>query len=157
VRVAERTWAGVKPNNSLGPALPTLLLLDTRSSAPVELAVLQAQTLDLIYSVISLPTTRQPGRAHVVVFFVKNDANQAPVEGVTVNIDGAETVIYDDGVGTFTDVTTSTGAAGLAILANIPAQAFPGKVQNLVWSGEAAGFEEIYVAADSVTFVGYRI
>ncbi|HMJ11085.1 MAG TPA: hypothetical protein VK524_06735, partial [Polyangiaceae bacterium] len=99
---------------------------------------------------------RQPGRGHVVLFFVDEVAPHAPVEGLTVHIDGAETVIYDAD-GTFTDLTTATGTDGIAIVANIPAELFPGNDQNLVWSGVAAEFLQIRVAADSVTFMKWGV
>ncbi len=155
VRVSEMTWVGVKPAVANGPTLATLQALDTRSDAPVELAAIQAEALDFIYSLISLPIARQPGTGQVVVFFVDDAAPDTPVEGLTVHIDGAETVIYDDD-GTYTDITTATGEAGTALVANIPADAFPGSVHNLAWSGAAAGFQEIRIAADAVTFVGFR-
>jgi hypothetical protein len=155
IRVAERTWVGVKPAAANGPVLPTLQALDTRSDVSVELAAIQAEALDFIYQLITLPTQRQPGSGQVVVFFVDNAAQDTPVEGLTVHIDGAETVIYDAD-GSYTDVTTGTGSAGTALVVNIPAETFPGTVHNLAWSGAAAGFQEIQIAADSVTFVGFR-
>jgi hypothetical protein len=156
IQVAEMTWVGVKPAVANGPTLPTLQALDTRSDEPVELAAIQAEALDFIYQLISLPTTRQTGTGQVIVFFVDDAALDAPVEGLTVHIDGAETVIYDAD-GTYTDVTTATGNRGVAIVANVPAEPFPGDVHNLAWSGAAAGFQEIRVAADSVSFIGFRV
>lgn len=154
IRVAEMTWVGVRPAAANGPTLATLQALDTRSDAAVELAAIQAEALDFIYQLITLPITRQAGAGQVVVFFV-DDADK-PVAGLTVHIDGAETEIYDAD-GTYTDVTTETGTRGTALVANVPADVFPGSVHNLAWSGAAAGFQEIRIAADSVTFLGFRV
>ena len=156
IRVAEMTWVGVKPAAANGPTLATLQALDTRSDSTVELAAIQAEAIDFIYQLVTLPITRQAGAGQVVVFFVDDAAPDTPVEGLTVHIDGAETVIYDAD-GTYTDVTTATGTRGTALVANVPAEAFPGSVHNLAWSGAAAGFQEIRIAADSVTFLGFRV
>lgn len=156
VRVAEKNWVGVKPAIANGPVLTTLQTLDTRSDGSVELVAIQAEALDFIYQLVTLPTQRQPGSGQVVVSFVDAAAPDTPVEGITVNIDGAETVIYDAD-GSYTDVTASTGGAGTALLVNIPAATFPGSVHNLAWSGGAAGFEEIRIAADAVTFLRFRV
>jgi hypothetical protein len=157
VLVSPMTWAGVEPSEARGLALPTLLALDTEASAEAVMALVSADTLDLIYQTVSLPVTRQPGYGQVIVFFVHDDAVRSPAAGISADITGAEAVLYDDGAGSFTDTTTVTGRGGIAVLANVVAQEFPGTKHKLVWAGAASGFEEILIAADSVTFVGFRV
>jgi hypothetical protein len=153
VRASTLTWVGVKPTNA-GAALPTLLKIDTTIAGPFTLAVVQADTIDRIFELITVPTTRQPGHGHVVVLF--DDATEKPVSGVSVDMAQAAAIIYDAG-GTYSDAVQATGSRGIAVLANIPAQTFPGSEHRLLWSGAATGFQEIFVAADSVTYVGFRV
>lgn len=155
VKVSANTWVGIKPAVS-GLALQTLLWLDTRLSGPQTIGVIQAETLDGIYNRTTLHTSRASGHGHVIVVFTRNDATHAPIAGLSVQIDGAENYVYDTG-NSFSDIPTATGSAGTAIIANIPAQPFQGTKQNLVWNGVASGFQEILVAADTVTYVGFAL
>ncbi|MFO0569318.1 MAG: hypothetical protein U0263_26910 [Polyangiaceae bacterium] len=145
VAFGQGVWATVTPQASI--ILPTIQPTDTTVS-PVELAVVPAATIDLIYNLLSVPTERTPKAAHVVIRFVDGKTG-VPVSGVSVT-HKTDVVAYDTG-GSWSDTASGTGVEGTAVIANVASVAVPNKQSFDYVAPGASGGVFLLVAQDSVT------
>ncbi len=144
-------WFSITPTSNVGDALPTLEPWDTTTTGPAVLRLVRASVIDQIYSVVTLPPQRDSTRGQVVLHFVDQNGNAS--SGVAVTQSPGDSVIYD-GAGTWTDVATSTGTAGFAIVVNC----VPGFRQRIdLGTGSKLVYIEVQVAAGSVTLTDVPI
>jgi hypothetical protein len=158
VRAGRDVWVSVLPSLPALEVMPTLLQVDTTRIDPVALRLVRGLTLDTIYGVFTAPTTRIAGAGHVVVRFLEDTAQPAPVAGVRVALQGVEVIAYDAG-GTFSDAEPErgTGPLGLAVLANVQAVPLPGADHTVTLSGTVSESVKLRIAADAATYVEVRL
>jgi hypothetical protein len=145
VKIGSPAWAILVPNPADGMA--TAQPLNTEVASIFDLVTVPGETLDLIYGLLGAPTTRDPGKAHIVLRFV--DGTGSPLPGVSVSHLG-ETIAYDSG-GTWSDGVTATGDQGFAIIANVVPGAGGGKQTFTFSTPTLTQGAEIWVEADTVT------
>jgi hypothetical protein len=144
-------WAQASPGP--GDALRTLQPIDTTVANPsgvveTSLTIVRASELDVAFSVLALPITRDEARAQLVVVALSQGRAAA---GVSVRADAADVVIYVDNGG-FTDTATSTDGSGIFLLANVPAVAWPGSGVTVTLSGSVSGRWDLRAVSGGVTF-----
>lgn len=143
--VGAAVWAKVTP--STAAAMPTVQVADTESGQSLALAVIPGTTLDLVYALLSVPQTREAGRAHVVLRFI--DSTGAPVSGVSV-AHGTDVVAYDSGGG-WSDLALGSGPLGLAVVANVVTGSSSTKQLFQVTAASGTAGVELSLDPDSVT------
>jgi len=144
-------WAQATPGP--GDALRTLQPIDTSvpNAAGVvqtELTIVRASELDVAFSVLALPVTREEARAQLVLVALSQNR---PAAGVSVLAPAAEVVIYVDNGG-FTDTATTTDNSGIFLLANVPSVAWPGSGVTVTLSGAVSGRWDLRAVSGTVTF-----
>jgi hypothetical protein len=139
-------WATVTP--SVATAMPTIQPAATDTGGDIELHVVQPSVIDTVYSLLTIPVTREVGAAHVVIRFLDATSGN-PVTDIAVSHAG-EVVAYDDG-GSWSDVATGTGAAGYAVVVNVAPGAGPSKQKFVFTSGTLSGGVDLLVEPDAVT------
>jgi hypothetical protein len=154
VRVSPENWFFIEPAGSGVDALTTLEPVDT-SIDPLELVLVRASALELMYGVLSQPVSLDMSAGHVVLRFFNPLTNEA-VSGISVAMAQAALVAYAD-AGTWSDVSTSTGASGLAVLGNVAALAAPGSRHLVTIAGIATGTLEVVVAGGAVSLADVAI
>jgi hypothetical protein len=147
------TWAEVAPGP--GDALLTLQPVDTSrpndaNEVRTTLTVVRESELDRAFSVISSPLARNPGAAQLVLVVQKGDRGAS---GVGVLARAAEAVIYVDNGG-FSDIVTTTDGSGIVVLANVPADSWPGSGVTVTLTGAVTGIWDLRVVRGGVTFAG---
>jgi hypothetical protein len=151
--LAPRTenWLSVDPVLTDDDALRTLYPFDTTGTpSEVELALVRPSSLDLIFSVVTLPIERLPDRGHAVIFV--KDAAREPIAGVRIAQSESELVAYAVG-GSFSDTEQDfTDETGLVVLGNVLAEDYPtGSLRQVVLSGAVTGRAELKVVRNGVT------
>ncbi len=114
---ASHSFLAVVPEAATA-ALPTLQWIDTEGSQTVRAGVVSAAALDLAFSVVSTPRTRDPGAAQVLLRFV-DEVTGTGLRGVRVEVPVGSKAIYDLG-SSFTDQNVGSGSRGLVLLQNVP-------------------------------------
>lgn len=148
-------WLSVEP--SAGSAhLRTLHPLPLPRSAPVDLGLVRADTLDLIFLLQTVPAERIARRGHVALLFTQGEGLNAGVAGVSVGLSEAGLLAYAVG-GTWTDVEDRTDPSGRVVLGNISAAPFPGLTRRITLSGARQGFIDVVVVDDAVSLVEARL
>jgi hypothetical protein len=150
---ASVAWALATPGP--GDTLPTLQPVDTtrpntEGAVTTTLTVVRESELDRAFSLLSLPISRDPANAQVVVVVMRNQRGAA---GVQVVAPAAEIVVYAENGG-FSDTATSTDASGVVVLANVPASDWPGSGVAVTLTGTVAGRWDLRVVSGAVTFAG---
>jgi hypothetical protein len=153
VASAQTTWAQVTPGP--GDALLTLSPVDTsrpNDAGEVEtsLTVVRESELDRAFSVISSPVSRNPGAAQLVLVVQRGGRGAS---GASVIARAAEAVIYVDNGG-FSDIVTTTDGSGIVVLANVPADSWPGSGVTVTLTGTVTGIWDLRVVRGGVTFAG---
>jgi len=146
VKYGVSVWATVTPSTAV--ALPTVQPTDTTGGQGIELAVVPGTTIDLIYSLLSIPQQREAGAAHVVLRFV-DATSGAAVAGVSVS-HGTNVVAYTAG-GTWSDIVQVTDAFGYAVVVNVATGSGPTKQTFQFSSATDSGGLELQVEPNSVT------
>lgn len=152
VLVGLGVWFDATPNGQV--FLPTLQPVNTTIDQPVDLLIVQGSTFDLIYSVLSLPTQREIGRAHVMLRFV-DATNGQPLAGVKVSHQ-TDVVAYD-AAGSWSDLETGTGALGMAVIVNAQAQAFTAKQKVVFDTGKITGALDVAMRGDAATLADVAV
>jgi hypothetical protein len=157
VQVGEAVWVGVGSfaNPPNGTFIDTLQAVNSSRSGLVNLLVVRRQVMIDVASASFLnnPIELDPTLAQVVVRFV--DENGLALEGVQIQLPAADQVptAYDAG-DIYSDALDATSTRGMAVLANLPAPAYPGGPTSIVAVLDGTPFTtEIQVASGAVTLV----
>jgi hypothetical protein len=146
-------WASVVPK---GPGmLTTVQPADTTTGQSITLGVIPAFSIDQIYALGTIPTTRVAGAACLVLRFVTADLH--PVLDVTLQNQTA-TVIYDS-AGTWSDTQTGTGPLGLAVVVNYVAGTNP-SLQQIEFTTPAVpngAVVDVRVVPDAATILNVLV
>lgn len=145
VKIDATVWATVEPQPADG--LPTAQPLNTTSTNQFDLVAVQDGTLELIYGILTAPTTRELGTAQIVLRFI--DQTGAPISGITVAHQN-EIIAYDSS-GSWLDDGLGTGEQGFAIVANVVPAATATKQTFSFTVGSVTSGVELWVEADTVT------
>jgi hypothetical protein len=146
VRSAAEIWATIDPGP---PALFTLQPVDTRGPDPLELLLVPRPVLELIGSVLTLPTAPAEGRAQIVLRLVDAETGK-PRAGVRLAHPSAESIVYD-AAGSYSDSVDASGPRGIALLWNLEAFPEPAKQKVSFDTGNSTGAAELLLRADGVT------
>ncbi|HEX6273840.1 MAG TPA: hypothetical protein VFZ53_12415, partial [Polyangiaceae bacterium] len=149
----QTTWAQVGP--APGDALLTLQPVDTSrpndaDEVETTLTVVRESELARAFSVIASPVTQNPGAAQLVLVVHKENRGAS---GVGVIARAAEAVIYVDN-GSFSDIVETTDESGIVVLANVPADTWPGSGVTVTLVGTVNGIWDLRVVRGGVTFAG---
>jgi hypothetical protein len=147
---SSETWISVRPSSGT-VTLRTLHPVATNQESTVDLGLVLTDTLDVVFSILTLPQERLAGYGQVVLSF-KQVGTNAGVAGVSVSSPDAAFVAYQVG-GAWTLDDPRTDAAGLVILGNFAAPDYPGTNRRIAISGRASGAVDVRVAAGAVTLV----
>ncbi|HWA74854.1 MAG TPA: hypothetical protein VG937_21070 [Polyangiaceae bacterium] len=146
-------WVSVRPTVGTG-SLRTLHPIATNIARTVDLGLVRADTIDAIFSILTVPSQRAASTAQAVLVFTKTSgASVNGVAGVKATLGDAAFTAYANGAVWSSDVA-GTSSSGLAVVGNIPATAFPGSSKRIFLSGTGSGFIDIRVVADAVSLVG---
>ena len=129
---------------------PTWTFLEARDDIQVTVPLVQRSVVEEIMSTLTVPGVPLQGTAQVVLRVL--DANQIPVEGVTVAAPAAQLVVYGAS-GTWSETEVSTDSTGLVLLGNVAASSTPGNDLEVILSGAGSGSFALRVANDTATFV----
>ena len=153
--LADTPFVLVEPEGSSSDALPTLLVPSLVS--PVELPVVRATVMESILALSSVPLDLDGETAQLVLKLIDVNARQ-PISGAVLAEPSAETVLYAASGG-WSDTAGETDATGLAVLASVPASAWPGRLISVAVSGTASGAIPLRVVAGAVTvlYVGIEL
>lgn len=135
VLAAPSVWVSATPNG--GDAVPTLVAVPTAWVFDVSIPLVRLSALDLIFSVMALPTAFDANRGDIVAFVTSRDTD-LPLPNISVTSLNAQTVAYAVS-GTWTDTAATTGPLGLALLANVTAEKLPGSAVTVEFSGPGIG------------------
>jgi hypothetical protein len=158
VRFGRDVWVSVLPSLAPEEVMPTLLQVDTTLTDPVTLPLVRGVTLDTIFALLTAPTTRAAGAGQVVLSFVDDTSQPAPIAGVRVQFPGSEVVAYDSD-GTFSDAEPERGSGplGLAVVANVSAVPLPGADHTVTLGGTVSASVKVRVAGDTATYLQVRL
>ncbi|UQA56581.1 hypothetical protein [Polyangium aurulentum] len=152
-----RTWFFVR-DETVGATgiLSTHSVLSVPTGSDVMLPVLDRNLLGSIAGMLPAPTTLQDGKAQLVLLFVRNGQ---PLSGVSVStaLPGA-VMAYDEGIGLYSNQTTLTGPAGVALVLNVdaPVQA---ELRNLTLTDvNGLGYMiQLPVQSNAATFAAFEL
>jgi len=152
-----RTWFFVR-DETVGATgiLSTHSVLQVPTGGEVMLPVLERSVLSSIAAMLPASTTLQDGKAHLVLLFVRNGQ---PLSGVSVAtaLPGA-VMAYDEGIGLYSNQTTLTGPAGVALVLNLdaPVQA---ELRNLTLTDvNGQGYMiQLPVQSNAATFAAFEL
>ena len=144
--LAERPFLFVEPEPG-NDALPTLLSPALRST--VELPLARATVVESLLALSSVPLDLESDRAQVVLALVDATRNE-PFAGATLSEATAQTVLYAAS-GSWSDAVTETDVTGLALLANVDAGPWPGRLTSIAVSGGAVGAIPLRTVSGAVT------
>lgn len=147
--LTEQPFLLVTPLQDGTDALPTLLA--PRLTGSVELPVVRATVLDGIRALSSLPLDAVPGAAHLVLQLVDVQSS-TPIAGLTLAETTAATVLYA-AAGSWSDAVTTTDVTGLAVLADVEAADWPGRLTSVSVSGEVLAAIPLRAVSGAVTVV----
>ncbi len=117
VAVVSTNWVSVKPNLVGGDPLLTYQAVQTSAVNTVNLGVIQASTLDALFT--SLSTLRSPNFGQVVLFF-RSTGTGTPLAGLHVAMSSADFAAYRSGTAwTLDDGTAVTDQNGLVVFGNV--------------------------------------
>ncbi len=145
----DRTPVLVAPTDDNALPLPTLLGLDTHQALALTLPMVSQDILAEIYASVTALGVIDPGRAQAVYQFV--DADMHPIAGVSIATSGADFVAYASGAA-WSDTLDETGKQGLAVVANLPAEEFPGSNLVVTLGGAATGDLVLTVVRGAVSY-----
>ncbi len=152
--LAEEPFVLVEPELGVD-ALPTMLrpALD----GLVELPLVRATVLESILALSSQPLDLASDRAQVAITLIDVGTAQ-PISAATLAEPSAESVLYASS-GTWSDADSETGPSGLAMLVNVEAGAWPGKLTSVAVTGSATGAIPLRVVSGAVTvlYVGIEL
>ena len=147
VAIGTEVWVSVSPQAGFA-FLKTWQPVNTYVFADVDLLMSSTQTVEQIYALLTAPTTRTQGRAHVVLRFIDSNS-KAPLAGVTVTHQN-DVVAYSD-AGTWSDSLSGTGSDGFAVVVNAQAQGTEAKQPFFYDTGSTTGKVDILVQADALS------
>jgi hypothetical protein len=159
VKKARPNWVLVTPPSGVADdALPALEPVrtdkpDANGRVDTNLALVHATTLDHVFELAAVTPTTDATKGQVVLLFQTQPSGAStpsPLSGLTVQSTSAESVIYGAS-GSFSTVSTATDNAGVVVLANVAAAAWPGAVIDLVYTGVKAGGSQLRVVSGAVT------
>lgn len=142
-------WLLARPS-SAALHFPTWTFIEARDDIQVTAPLLQRAVVEEIMSTLTVPGVPLQGTAQVVLRVL--NANQTPVEGVTVAAPAAQLIIYG-AQGTWSETEVSTDTTGLVVLGNVAASPVPGNELDVILSGAGSGSFALRVANDTATFV----
>lgn len=127
-------------------------------SAKALLPVIDRTVLDAIGSSLPAATSLQPGLAHLILEFARDDLPLAGVQ-LTQAVGGAALVAYDQGLGVYSNQASATGTAGVLLILNAtPPGGASGTVTIHVADPDGNPFAlEVPAAADSATLAGFTL
>lgn len=123
VAAAGDAWVLVTPGSTSLDLLPTFQLVDTTQPG-VALVLGARNVFSEIFVGLLSPTSPDPARAQIVVQFVTSDG--VPAAGVEITNPPSGSVVAYDTDGSYSDVLTSTGLRGMALIVNADALEVPG-------------------------------
>lgn len=151
VKRSSATWILVAPERSQG-VLPTIHPVDTRQRPEVDLGLVRADNLDLVFLLLTVPGERLSGKGQLILAFVERASSGGGKNGVRVALPEAEFISYAS-QGTWSELETETDTSGLVVLGNIPAPPFPGITKQVKLGGTRSGTIDLRIAADAVSLV----
>jgi hypothetical protein len=144
-----------------GTGIYSTFSLQKVPSAKAALPVIDRGVLDGIASSLPAATSLQPGLAHLIVEFARDDLPLAGVQ-LTQAVGGAALVAYDQGLGVYSNQASATGTAGVLLILNVTPPAATGGVSGTltirVADAQGTPFELVVpAAADSATLAGFTL
>lgn len=144
-----------------GTGIYSTFSLQKVPSAKAVLPVIDRTVLDGIASSLPAATSVEPGLAHLILEFARDDLPLAGVQ-LTQAVGGAALVAYDQGLGVYSNQASQTGTAGVLLILNVAPPAATGGVSGTVTirvaDPQGTPFAlEVPAAADSVTLAGFAL
>ncbi len=152
---APEAFVLVSPTDESADALPTVLRLPASLPDTLAMPLVRATSVQAILAVSGLPIEQVPGRAQLVLR-VRDGELGTPLAGVRVAEASAEAVLYAAG-GVFSDAVSETDTSGLAVLVNVAADSWPGKLGSVTLSGAVLGSTPVRAVADAVSVLEARV
>jgi hypothetical protein len=152
-----RTWFLVR-DETVGATgvLSTHSVMNVPAGGEVMLPVLERSMLSAIMGMLPAPTTLQDDKAHLVLLFVRSGQ---PLSGISVAtaLPGA-VMAYDEGIGLYSNQTTLTGAAGVALVLNLDASV-QAELRNLTLTDvNGQGYMiQLPVQSNAATFAAFEL
>jgi len=150
-------WFFVRDETAGGSGVfSTHSLLNIPVTSPVTLPVVDRNVMSTIAGQLPAPVVVDPSRSQVIMKIARGGQ---PLSGVSLNtpLPGSE-LVYDNGVGLYTNQTKQTGPGGVIILMNVDAPAVAELRQLTLTDVTGAGFIiELTVQAGTATIAGYTL
>jgi hypothetical protein len=154
IEAVATSWISVRPESGIA-GIRTLHPVATNIVRNVELGIVRADTIDVIFSTLTAAATRDAGAAQIVLGFSTPATSTAPrsgVAGVKIVAPEAAFIAYQT-AGTWSTDATATDSTGLVILGNLLTKAFPGSSERVRLGGVTTGYVDVTIASDAVSLV----